>query len=110
MFTISPSDTLRLKPFGAASNVSPNPIDGSSAASNSEIISINNNISAMMPSGDIRNNYVMSGATWSIPGVPPGASGTGIQVGTSQLTNSTMETYDQGSGHDIGRSQLPRLP
>lgn len=49
----------------------------------------------MMPTGDIRNNYIMSGATWAIPGAP-GASGTGVQVGTSQLTNSTLETYDQG--------------
>ena len=94
-FTISPSNTLRMKPFGAATNVSPNPLDPSSAASNSEIISINNNVAAMMPSGDIRNNYIMSGATWAIPGAP-GASGTGVQVGTSQLTNSTLETYDQG--------------
>jgi hypothetical protein len=101
-FTISPSNTLRLKPFGAASNVSPNPIDSSSAASNSEIISINNNVGAMMPSGDIRNNYIMSGATWAIPGVAPGGSGTGIEVGTSQLTNSTLETYDQGPATTLG--------
>jgi hypothetical protein len=94
-FTISPSNTLRTKPFGAATNVSPNPLDSSPAASNSEIISINNNIGAMMPSGDIRNNYIMSGATWAIPG-SPGPSGTGVEVGTSQLDNSTMETYDQG--------------
>jgi hypothetical protein len=84
-----------MKPFGAATNVSPNPLDPSSAASNSEIISINNNIEAMMPAGDLRNNYIMSGATWAIPG-SPGASGAGVQVGTSQLTNSTLETYDQG--------------
>lgn len=94
-FTISPSDTLRMKPFGAATNVSPNPLDSSPAASNSEIISINNNVTSMMPSGDVRNNYILSGATWAIPG-SPGASGTGIEVGTSQLDNSTMETYDQG--------------
>ena len=92
--TISPSNTLRVKPFGAASNVSPNPLD-SPAASNSEIISIDNSVSAMMPSGDIRDNYIFSGATWTIPGVPPGPSGTGTEVGTSQLANSTLETYDQ---------------
>ena len=104
-FTISPSDTIRWKAFGAATdpNFPPNPLDGSAAASNSEIISINNNISAMMPSGDVRNNYYMAGATWTIFGAAPqpiGQSPTpsnfGNQVGTSQLSNSTMETYQQG--------------
>src|SRR5215471_683642 len=37
--TISPSNTLRSKAWGAASNVSPNPIDGSATASNTEMIS-----------------------------------------------------------------------
>jgi hypothetical protein len=93
-FTISPSDTIRWKAFGAASDVSPNPIDGSTAASNSEIISINNSISGMIASGDVRNNYVMTGATWTIGGASPGA---GNQVGTSALSNTTMETYQQGT-------------
>ncbi len=64
----------------------------------------------MMPSGDVRNNYVLMGATWTIPGgqtilaqtpLPPFGSPTpqnpGNQVGTSQLSNTTMETYQQGS-------------
>jgi hypothetical protein len=92
-FTISPSDTIRWKAFGAASDVSPNPIDGSTAASNTEIISINNSISGMIASGDVRNNYVMSGATWTIGGAPPSG---GNEVGTSVLANTTMETYQQG--------------
>ena len=92
-FTISPSDTILSKAFGAASDVSPNPIDGSTAASNTEIISINNSISGMIASGDIRNNYVMTGATWTIGGAPPDS---GNQVGTSALSNTTMETYQQG--------------
>jgi hypothetical protein len=104
-FTISPSDTIRWKPFGAASdaNFAPNPIDGSAAASNSEIISINTNVSAMMPTGDVRNNYYMTGATWTIGGAAPQPvfespipGDLGNQVGTSQLSNSTMETYQQG--------------
>jgi hypothetical protein len=93
-FTISPSDTIRWKAFGAASDVSPNPIDGSTAASNTEIISINNSISGMIASGDIRNNYVMTGATWTIGGASPSG---GNQVGTSALSNTTMETYQQGT-------------
>lgn len=72
-FTISPSDTIRWKAFGAASDISPNPIDGNTANSNTEIISINDNISGMMAAGDVRNNYFMTGATWTIGGGPPRA-------------------------------------
>ena len=83
--------------------MSPNPLDSTAAASNSEILSLNNSVAAQMPSGDIRNNYFLSGATWAIPGPPgPGPSGTGTEVGTSQLTNSTMETYDQGPATTLG--------
>lgn len=102
-FTISPSNTIRWKAFGAASDVLPNPIDGTIAASNTEIISINDNILGMMSSGDVRNNYYMTGATWTIGGFPPvpvfgfpTPSNLGNQVGTSQLANTTMETYQQG--------------
>jgi hypothetical protein len=92
-FTISPSDTIRWKAFGGASDVSPNPIDGSTPASNTEIIAIDNSIGGMLASGDVRGNYVMTGATWTIFGAPPG---NGNQVGTSALSNTTMETYQQG--------------
>lgn len=92
--TIGPSNTLRSKAWGAASNVSPNPIDGSTTASNTEIISLNDSIRGMMPAGDIRNNYFMTGATWTIGGAAPSATN---QVGTSQLANTTMETFQQGS-------------
>jgi len=57
----------------------------------------------MMPSGDVRNNYFMTGATWTIGGASPtsnfgnpGNTG-GNTVGTSQLNNTTMETYQQGT-------------
>jgi hypothetical protein len=98
-FSISPSDTMRRKPFGGASNVSPNPLDPSTAASNTEIISINNSVSGMIASGDIRNNYVMTGATWTIGGAAPSGSN---QVGTSMLANTTMETYQQGRDTNSG--------
>jgi hypothetical protein len=90
---ISSSNTLRSKAWGAAANVSPNPIDGSAAASNTEIISINNSIRGMMPAGDVRSNYFMTGATWTIGGQAPNGSN---EVGTSQLANTTMETFQQG--------------
>ena len=84
-FTISPSDTLRSEPWG---------IDGSNASSNSEVISMNEHVRGMMASGDIRGNYIMTGATWTPFGSPPSGSIPG--VGTNRLTNTTMETYQQG--------------
>jgi len=100
-FLISPSDTMRMKAFGAGSDTSPNPIDATASASNTEIISINNSISSMMPSGDVRNNYFMVGATWTEGGQPParGSFPNGNAVGTSQLANTTMETYSQGNSN-----------
>src|SRR5262249_31100097 len=71
---ISPSDVLRMKPWGAASNASPNPLDASAAASNTEIISINNSVRGKMPAGDVRNNYFMTGSTWTIGGAAPSGS------------------------------------
>ena len=84
-FTISPSDTLRSDPWG---------IDGSNAFSNTEVISMNSHVRGMMAAGDIRGNYIMTGATWTIPGIPPSGGLPG--VGTNRLANTTMETYQQG--------------
>ncbi|HVP54514.1 MAG TPA: hypothetical protein VMU45_05905 [Candidatus Eisenbacteria bacterium] len=101
---ISPTNIIRWKPFGGASNASPNPVDTLSADSNSEIISIDNSVSSKMPSGDIRNHYYMTGATWTINGKSfntnfgnPGNSAIvdGRGVGTSQLANTSMETFQQ---------------
>ncbi|MFY9223529.1 MAG: hypothetical protein WAQ98_12720 [Blastocatellia bacterium] len=96
-FAVSPSDTLRLFPWGANDQV-PNPNVPSAAVSNTEIISINNNIRSMLNGDDVRKNYLLIGATWTKGGVapsvmplPPGT--TSNQVGTSSLANSTMETY-----------------
>jgi hypothetical protein len=100
---ISASDTLRIKPWGGSSNASPNPLDPTVAASNTEVISINDSVSTKMPAGDVRDNYFMTGATWTIGGAAsngnfgnPGNPG-GNAVGTSQLNNTTMETYQQGN-------------
>jgi hypothetical protein len=84
-FTISPSDTLRAEPWGIA---------GTNAFSNTEVISTNNHVRGMMGTGDVRGNYVMTGATWT----PGGAFPTGTNgAGTNLLTNTTMETYQQGT-------------
>jgi hypothetical protein len=97
-FTISPSDTLRENSWGAAFNLQPNPLVASAAASNSEILSINNTVRSLLASGDIRANYVMTGATWTAGGAAPtGQFPNGNEVGTSRLANGTMETYQQGT-------------
>lgn len=85
-FTISPSDTLRQKPFG---------VDGSNAFENTEVISMNNHVRSMLASGDIRGNYIMTGATWTPFGANPVGPTPG--VGTNRLANTTMETYAQGT-------------
>jgi len=55
-FTISPSDTLRTEPWG---------MDGPSASSNTEVNSMNGHVLGMLAPGDLRANYVMTGATWT---------------------------------------------
>jgi hypothetical protein len=98
-FSISPSDTIRRKAWGGGFDFSPNPLDATTAASNTEIISINNSVRGKLAAGDVRANYFMTGSTWTIGGAAPtGAfkSGVGNEVGTSQLANTTMETYQQG--------------
>ena len=101
-FAISPSDTIRWKAWGGASDQSPNPIaqptNPATAASNTEIISMNNSVRGGLVSGDVRINYVFEGAAWTIGGAAPtGSFPNGNEVGTSKLCNATMETYQQGS-------------
>jgi hypothetical protein len=108
-FTISPSDTLQEKAFGGGFNQSPNPLDPTTAASNTEVIAINNSIRSMMAaaggSADLRDNYIMTGATWTIGGASPtGRFPGGNEVGTSRLANTTMETYQQGPDHNANGS------
>jgi hypothetical protein len=106
-FPISPSNTIRGNAWGGATGVAPNPIDATVAASNSELISVNNDVRGMLDSNDVRNKYFLTGVTWTAGGgfnMPPenfgnpGNSGPpiGKAVGTSQMANMTMETYQQG--------------
>ena len=95
---IKPSNVIHWKAWGAAFNTSPNPLDPSAAASNSEIISIHNTVT--VPGGDVRNQYFMTGATWTIGGAAPtGQFPNGNEVGTSALANTTMETFQQGTSN-----------
>jgi hypothetical protein len=82
-FTISPSNTLRGKPFG---------MDSTASTSNADLVVINNSVRNLLINGDLRKNYIQIGTTWTIFG-GPGPGG----VGTNKLANSTMETYQPGS-------------
>ncbi len=84
-FTISPSDTIRWKAWGSAST---------KASANTDVISINNTVRSLLAGGDVRRNYILTGATWTIGGGEPTETN---QVGTNKLANGTMETYHQGS-------------
>jgi len=101
---IVPGNAIRWKAWGASFDKSPNPLDASAAASNSEVISIHNTVT--VPGGDIRNNYFMTGATWTIAGAAPTGQfnvvAGGNEVGTSFLANSTMETFQQGTSNTSG--------
>jgi hypothetical protein len=98
---IKPSNVIRWKAWGAAFNSSPNPLDASAAASNTEVISIHNTVT--VPGADVRNNYFMTGATWTIAGAAPNGQfnvvANGNEVGTSFLSNTTMETFQQGTSN-----------
>jgi len=102
--TINASNTKMINAFGVAYSGVPNPEDKTSAASNSQIISINNSVLGKLINGDTRKNYVFIGATWTNDGSAPNGKSysandsknpDGLAIGTSQLANSTMETYAQ---------------
>jgi hypothetical protein len=81
--TVGPADIVRTFPWG---------MPGSNAISNTEVIAVDHSALPQLASGDLRANYILTGATWTIGGVI-----NGTQVGTNQLANTTMETYQQGT-------------
>jgi hypothetical protein len=103
--TIGPSNIIRGNAWGAVDGVGPNPL-GNSAFSNTELISMTNGFRDKLLTGDVRKNYMLTGSTWTINGAAPttnfGNPGNpgivaGRTVGTSQMANTTMETFQQGS-------------
>lgn len=99
-YTISASNTKMTKPWGVANEGVPNPENSTAAASNSEVISMNNSVLGQLKVGDLRKNYIFIGATWTDSGAAPNGksysatnTNSGVAIGTSQLANSTMETY-----------------
>lgn len=100
--TISPSNSTRMKPWGVANSGVPNPENASVAASNSQVLSINNSVLSKLVGNDFRKNYYFIGSTWTDSGLAPDGTsysptnaGKGVAIGTNQLANSTMETYIQ---------------
>ncbi|RUL77643.1 hypothetical protein [Dyella choica] len=92
---ITPSDTLRSKAWGTGSDASDFVLE------NTEVISSDSSVLTQIAKGDVRANYIMTGATWTIHGQtvqnpPPGQTQPNNQIGTNLLNNTTMETYDQG--------------
>jgi hypothetical protein len=85
---ITASNTLRTNPWGLPGTAP------ASIGSNTQIVSINHSVLTQLVGADMRKNFFMLGATWTAGGAPPSPSG--LQVGTNQLANSTMETYVQG--------------
>ena len=98
--TISPSDTLRQNAFGVAPVGIPNQNDATPAIANTEVLALNNSVLAQLVNGDIRRNYYFLGTTWTFGGAPPTTPFPvgGNEIGTSYLSNSTMETYQQWMG------------
>ncbi|WP_266171439.1 hypothetical protein [Dyella subtropica] len=94
--TISPSDTMLMKAWGTGSDAS------NFLLENTEVISADSSVLTQLFKGDVRANYVMTGATWTQGGqvVQPTSSQPTLpsnQIGTNLLNNTTMETYDQGA-------------
>jgi len=86
--TIGPSDVVRVNPWGTASD------DSQFTINNTDIISLNKNVIGLLAAGDVRQNYILTGTTWIVGGLPPGV---GPTTGTPQMANSTMETFFQPS-------------
>lgn len=100
---IVPNNVLRQKAWGVASDGTPNQQDATPAIAATQVISLNTDVRAKLAAAgaqaDPRFNYLLIGATWTMNGgepVGPFPTG-GNEIGTSMLTNSTMETFMQGT-------------
>lgn len=88
---VSPTAVIRIRPFGT---------DGTNASLNTQVINANASVISQLAPGDVRGKYFQLGTTWTIGGASP-ISG-GIQVGTNQLANASIETFMQGSVGSAG--------
>jgi hypothetical protein len=83
--TIGPVDVTRTHPWGTFAEDTDN---------NTDIISLNRDVRSQLPGGDVRANYILTGAEWTDGTVPNDANNT---AGTPLMANSTMETFHQNS-------------
>jgi hypothetical protein len=81
--TIGPTNVQRVMPWG---------MPGSFTGSNSDLIALNHTVRSQLASGDLRSNYILTGATWR-----PSGELVGTGVGTNRLANTSMETFAQPS-------------
>ncbi|WP_342152794.1 hypothetical protein [Methylorubrum sp. SB2] len=103
---IGPANVLRQKAWGVAADGVPNQEDATPAAAATQVISLNADVRAKLAAAgagsDPRFNYLLIGATWTLGGGEPNGQypanpGVNNEIGTSMLTNSTMETFMQGA-------------
>ena len=104
---VAGTSVMRLAPWGRANNQTPNPLVASVAASNTQIVSINNDVHSQMDPADVRNQYLFMGATWTEGGAAPTGSFGSLPSGqrrqrTSDLANSTLETFTQSAVFSSG--------
>ena len=87
--TIRQNNVYRVNPWGNAPTAA-------SAVNNSQLISLNLDIFAMLGLvGDVRANYTQVGAVWTSDGsIPSGPTAPALR-GSLLLANTTMETYHQ---------------
>lgn len=107
---VEATNVNRLSPWGnqpSASEVIPN----STEINNTMLISLNNSLRTLLLEtslgedaeegklfDDPRFNYFLSGAVWTNNGVIPTFNDDSDVTGSKMLANTTMETYQQGSG------------
>jgi len=109
--TIGPANIVRINPWGDAGNTA------SSATNNTEILSLNKDVLALLADGDFRRNYLLIGALWTRDGRIPGTGDPApTQVGSLELANATMETYHQNlncfschQGTSFGKGDLSHI-
>jgi hypothetical protein len=84
--TIGPIDITRQNPWGTLQT------SAKVTQNNTDVVSVNQSVLNQIAAGDVRKNYIMVGATWTIDGKRPVGTN---EVGTNTLANSTIETFMQ---------------
>lgn len=60
-----------------------------------QVVSLNSSLQQLLPDGDVRKNYALIGAVWTNGGIPGVDQSGADPIGSTQLSNATMETYHQ---------------